>query len=796
MAQDAESLLTQLEGELPPEIKAEIDKRRDAREARIDSVTRLILRKRKRAVDYRRQCGIEIEWMRAEEQYEGIDDANREDVRYLKSASPGGTPIPADSSSTQATRSTAFLNITRPYTDAAVARMSDMLLPTDDRNWSIKPTPMPQLEARKGDMTPVPGMTTRAPAPVPGGAGMQPGPPPGTLRPLTVADAIQEMLNRADDQAQAAQRRIDDWLVEGQYHGEVRDVLMDCGKYGTGILKGPTPVWRKGRKLTIDPNGGGVQLEAIKEIAPESQRVSPWNFFPDPDCGSNIHDGSFVLERDDIRAGKLRDLVGLPGYSAQRIQAVIAQGPDRKFESGNGIVREGDQEAALEKEAFSIWYFYGEIDRADFDLLDADPSDLALLMSDDLLTSTGDMVPVIATLVNDEIIRVAYNPLDSGEFPYDTIPWQERRGVPWGWGVPYQIRTPQGMANAAVRNLMDNAGLAGGPILIVDQTKIAPADGSGSYEIGPRKVFVATEDAMGADVRTAIMTVDIPMVEAELLNIANFAFKMAEDVTGLPMLLQGQLGKAPDTVGGMTMLNNNASSVVRRLARLFDDRITEPHIRRYYTWLLLYGPEDSEKGDMQIDARGSTALVERDVQNQAVAQLLPLSKDPAYDLSPARCLEEWLKSQRLNPDRFKPTDAERQRMAQQQPPPPPQVAVAQIREQGANQRAQLAANVDMTRIQKESDRDTIYTQAQNHKAEIDAQGQLADLHVKWQIALLNYALTQKISLDEAKLQLAQTSAKLNLQRELAGVPVQPAHQVIPPATEPPGRAPNGEAFQR
>jgi hypothetical protein len=71
---------------------------------------------------------------------------------------------------------------------------------------------------------------------------------------------------------------------------------------------------------------------------------------------------------------------------------------------------------------------------------------------------------------------------------------------------------------------------------------------------------------------------------------------MMEDSTGLPMLLQGQLGKAPDTVGGMTMLNNNASAVLRRLARTFDDCVTEPHIRRYYAWLLQYG-EDDEKGD-------------------------------------------------------------------------------------------------------------------------------------------------------------------------------------------------------
>jgi hypothetical protein len=79
---------------------------------------------------------------------------------------------------------------------------------------------------------------------------------------------------------------------------------------------------------------------------------------------------------------------------------------------------------------------------------------------------------------------------------------------------------------------------------------------------------------------------------------------MAEDVTGLPQIMQGQQGQAPETVGGMQILQNNAGTVLRRIAKTYDDRITEPHVRRYYEWLMTYG-DDAEKGDFQIDARGS-----------------------------------------------------------------------------------------------------------------------------------------------------------------------------------------------
>ncbi len=42
-------------------------------------------------------------------------------------------------------RSRLFVNMTRPKTNAIAARLSDMLYPTDDKNWGIRPTPVPSL---------------------------------------------------------------------------------------------------------------------------------------------------------------------------------------------------------------------------------------------------------------------------------------------------------------------------------------------------------------------------------------------------------------------------------------------------------------------------------------------------------------------------------------------------------------------------------------------------------------------------------------------------------------------------
>lgn len=786
-------------GNLPEGVAAEIETRMAKYDARIEAVARIFCAKRKAAVDWRRQTGVEDEWHEAEDQYDGIDDANRYSSRALKPSTMSGALTTETSADETSTRSTAYLNITRPYTDAASARIADMLLPTDDRNWALKPTPIPTLSELRKNYAEIPGMLTNNPMPAQPGAEGPPMPQPGEPpqqgpRPMTVADIAQALENKAAEQAEAAQKRIDDWLTECGYQAHMRRAIQDAAKMGAGVLCGPTPVFRRGKRVIVE--GGEAHVEIESKIAPQTRRVSVWDFFPSPDCGDDIHRGTYCLERDRLKGSELRALKGLKGYSSARIDMVLKEGPGKKFQDAADPNGTSDSYFGADDSLFEVWYLYGELDEADFDLLsvDLDLSDLAAMLAMEFKPHGEKTLPVIVTMVNDLPIRVAINPLDSGEFPYDMIVWQECDDRPWGHGIPYQGRTPQKMVVAATRNLMDNAGLAGGPILIINKGMITPEDGH--WTVQPRKVFMTTEDApMGADVRQAIMSIDIPIRQAELLGIAQFGLKMMEDVTGLPMLLQGQLGKAPDTVGGMQMLQNNASSVVRRLAKLFDDRLTEPHISRYYEWLMLYGPKASEKGDFQIEARGSSALVERDIQNQTIMALPQLAVNPAFGLSPARAMAEFLRSQKLDPARFQLSEDERQALAQQPPPVAPQVQVAQIREQGALQRAQMDAQVEMVGIQNERDRDTAYVQAEAMRTRAEHEARREELAMKLQLAQLEYATKHNTTLEEVRAKLAMKSAEINLTRELAQNKAT-ADQMPKPPVEPKGKAPAGESYQK
>jgi hypothetical protein len=312
---------------------------------------------------------------------------------------------------------------------------------------------------------------------------------------------------------------------------------------------------------------------------------------------------------------------------------------------------------------------------------------------------------------------------------------------------------------------------------------IQPADGQ--WSITPRKTWYAAEDADIDDVRKAMTFFSIPSMQKELMEIIQFGLKMMEDATGLPMLLQGQQGKAPETVGGMTLLNNNASAVLRRLARTFDDCITEPHIRRYYTWLLQYG-EDEEKGDFTIDARGSSALVERDLQAQEITQMAKIVTNPIFGLDPKKWANEFLKSRKFDPKNFEYDDQEwEQIVSRMSQHTDSRLAVAQLIEQGK----ELQRRFDAQEGEKDRNLELVLGQMKERIEEIKQSG------------------AKEISFEDAKAMLAEVAMRLSTQREISAatlgadihkhhVPAAMPPVAIKPLVEPAGRAKPGQSFQQ
>ena len=369
---------------------------------RIEAFGQSLSRKRADAVSARRESGIEEEWHAAEDAYQGVDDANRGDTRMAKPVSPDGGMVNGPSRKGQ-TRSTVVMNITRPYVDAAAARVADMLLPTDDTPWGLKPTPIPSRNFELPDAA----LTQPMGAP-PGMGAMMPGQPPFPADPLQQAiQQAQAQDSQAKDAAEKATTQIEDWLVQCQWHAEVRKMIEDTARLGTGVLKGPTPARMKSRMMKRE--SGIMQLVIEESIVPESKCISPWNFFPDGACGENIQDGSGTWERDTLSAKSVRELKALDGYIESQIDRVLEEGPQGKYidaYTNSGKVKAND------RDVYEVWYYYGAADREDLDAAGVELPD-----------DTDVTAHCLVTMVNDRVIKAAINPLDSGEFPYDVMVW-------------------------------------------------------------------------------------------------------------------------------------------------------------------------------------------------------------------------------------------------------------------------------------------------------------------------------------------------------------------------------------
>jgi len=734
---------------------------------RLESFAESLSRKRKDAIEGRKSSDCETEWAEDEDYYDGVDDLNRGEVMRKSETLNGRPTVIAELPSN---RCTVFVNVTQPYVDMAVARCSEMLLPNGDLPFGIEPTPMPDMIDAKNDMQT---MITAA---------------DGSQAPA--GEIASAMIDEAKKAAEGAQKQIWDWLSEAGWHAEGRKLLEDAGKVGVAILKGPMPVRVKAKRMHREmlPDGTSKTTIAILEkTQPSSKRISYWDFFPAKDCGENIHNGAYVWERDRLTGKQLREMKeeldadGNPRYINSQIDKILKEGPSCKY-------LEDERFEKSESDKYEIWYYTGTADCED-------------LKAAGLEVDEGVSYPVIVTMVNDHVIKAALNVLDSGEFPYDVMVWQRRPGKWFGKGVARQIRTAQRMLNAATRNMFDNAGLSAGPILVIREGILQPADDS--WELTPRKIFTVKEDEDVQKVQDAIHSIIIPSNQPELMNIIAKVEEWAEKITSMPLIMQGQQGAATETVGGMAILQNNASSVLRRIAKIFDDKITVPHVGRYYEWLLLYGEDENVKGDFRVIAHGSTALYERDAQNQAIIQMAPLVQNPAFGIDPKKWIVEAFKAQKLDPKRFQFTEEEMQKMqeaAEKNPPEDPQVTVAKARGEADIAKVKAQAEADAARFKEEQ----ATTERENaFKAQEAAKDRELDLQLKqmdYQMRLMEYAEKKNMQLADVKKELAKNVMDIDAQKEVfyAGLDQQKAEapQIAEPEFEPAGRAPDGQAFER
>ena len=611
-----------------------------------------------------------------------------------------------------ADKSQIFINQTRTKTNACEARLVDMMFPTDDKNYGVEHTPVPELaDQAKASIARAEALQQQmgeaeterdALAEKANQAVNQNNPQHADIaaqadehaaranelraeheREAQLAARLDAEIQEARKRAKAMELEIEDQLTECDYASQARLVIRDACRIGTGIIKGPIAradrVRRAWTREAPETEGSAIvyRLAYQQQARPAFVRVDPWSFFPDPDA-SAVEEGESTFERHRYTAKDLRRLAKHPGYDADAIRRLLTEGPKAHAPDYLAELRAITQEnQAPEDKRFEAWEYRGPLTAEKLRDVCAclgteDASQIAGVYAEvDPLVE----IQVVIEFCEGEILKFGMHHLDSDETIYSVYNLDKDGTSPWGYGIPYMMRESQRAMNGAWRMMMDNAGLSSGPQIEIDQAILEPADGDWSFTA--RKIWLRKPNAPAG--KKGIVTHNIESRQNELAAIIALAKQFMDDETNISVLAQGEQGAhTTQTAGGMSLLMNAVNVVFRRMVKNFDDGITVPVIRRIYDWNMQFSSKEHIKGDFEVKAKGTSVLLVREVTSQNLMVLANMTSHPILGLllKAAPIVRRLVQAMMIPSDEVVKTDDELQRelaaKANEKPQLPPE----------------------------------------------------------------------------------------------------------------------------
>ncbi|WP_375188413.1 portal protein [Sphingobium yanoikuyae] len=519
-------------------------------------------------------------------------------------------------------KSRAYVKLIRAKTTALEARLFDLIFPTDDRNWGIKPTPVPNL-MREASQAALAAAQAAEQANQAAAAGDEAGEAAAVAEGNDHASrerAARAIMKQAQDSCDLMQQEMDDQLTECSYPQESRDMIHDACLLGTGILKGPLVNQSTAGQWTDDGNGN-YSLSYDENPRPIVRRVDPWSFFPDMSA-RRIEEAEFTFERYLWTKTQLRKMVKTHGFNPDAVRRILRgeRGGVKSRVNLNYLTQirsiTGDSREANISGRFVGWEYHGALECGEV-------CDLLRMMGrheeaeeyekrDDPLEEFR----VVAFFCEGELLKISPEyPLDSGETLYSVFNIEEGEGTIFGYGIPHIMADSSHATNAAWRMALDNSALSVGPQVVVDKESIIPADGD--WTMRPGKVWLRTKPRAQGDTAKPVEFFDVPNNMNEIGAIIKTSMDFADIETGLPMPQQGEQGAhTTQTFGGMAILQNAANIIFRRIVKNYDDGAITPTMRRLYHWNMQHSQRPEIKGDMSVDARGTSVLLVRELQSQ------------------------------------------------------------------------------------------------------------------------------------------------------------------------------------
>lgn len=521
-----------------------------------------------------------------------------------------------------------FDNVTETQCGNAEAAIADVLLFHDeDRCWGLDAPPLPDLP--EDAIAQVAGeLVAWAQRHV-----AEQGAPPGTADVAEMAKQLEEELkDRLSEQAETRTRRMEDKIARlfdmGGFRQAMYDFLSDFLTFKAAFLRGPVlrmitkPTWVRG------PDGR-TRLDVKRDLVLSIERVDPRDAFPDP--GSiEINDGGFRIRRLLLRQ-QVEELRGAPGSLDKQIDAVLAR-MDNHSAGGIRTWMPSDAPRALleqkvdatrayinRHEAVEGWeYFTGaEIEAFYREIGETPPAGF----------EPGRSYRMWCLWCGEWLLKLARHWDPAGNVPVFKTCFKKMPGAFWGKSLPECIRSDQDAINSLSRASLTNAGFAARPNKMVDKDRIVPG-----YEVTscvPGEVIV-TQNNQNHTIRPVEYFMP-PLVADRLMELRNAREAKIFDKTGFqPWNLgdgRGEQG-AGRTLGGFSILVGMQNKTAKKAIFHVDQDVVRPLVLQFWTWLMLYDPDESIKGDVAVVARGAFALFVRETEAERRMRWLEVTNNP------------------------------------------------------------------------------------------------------------------------------------------------------------------------
>lgn len=513
-------------------------------------------------------------------------------------------------------RSRAYPKLTRWKCVSMLSRLMNLLFQADDKNWTVTPSAVPDLE--QDDLQQVLDSVMPPPDPsadlqAPGAGAMPAAAPPQKPDDEVIEQAIREFARK---RARRMELEIEDQLQElggnrtCDYVALCRKVLASGIQYGAGILKGPFVREETMRRWDMDATG---RLIAVPYTAyrPNYEFVSLWDYYPDMAAKTLAQmDGQFervVMSRHQVVLLKQR-----PDFMADQIDLFLRQWPQgnyvrRAFETELRALGVQINVTQSERNKYEAWVWDGHVNGADLAACGVNVPDNKL--QDDLRA--------VIWIMGDTVVKAELNPwtqLDSDTEmkSYHTFIFEDDETFLLGNGLPAIVRDSQLGLCAAVRMALDNGSVQ--RVFEFNTQLLSP--NQDITKVNPDKIFYRDDDNPATAQYPAIRPIDIPSHMEEYQALASMFENFADQETFVGAATGGDMSKGPSepfrTAAGASMLRGDAALPFKDVVRNFD-QFTESLIGSLLTFNRIFNTNPALKGDFKPVARGATSLIAKEV---------------------------------------------------------------------------------------------------------------------------------------------------------------------------------------